>query len=84
MLTPLVFLHGFFSVELLMTDVALEGAIIAMRPLVNPEISLLGILLATDFTGERLLARVGDQMPLHGRHADEPFATNGTDGQYLG
>ena len=35
MLTPLVFLHGFFSVELLVTDVALEGAIIAMRPLVN-------------------------------------------------
>lgn len=84
MLAPLVLLHGLFSVELLVANVALKWAIVAMRPFVDPEISLLSVLLATDFAGKRLLSRVSDQMPFHGCHADEPFATNCTDWQDFG
>jgi hypothetical protein len=81
MLTPLMLLHGFFPVELLVADVTLEGPIVAMRPLVDPEVSFLGVLFATDFAGEWFFSRMCDQMPLHGCHADKPFATNSTNRQ---
>lgn len=81
MLTPLMLLHGLFAVEFLVANVALKGSIVAMSSLMDAQIALLGVLLAADFTGERFFSRVSDQMPFHGCHADEPFATNCTDWQ---
>ena len=49
-----------------------------------PEVSLLGVLLPADFAGERFLAGVGDQMPLHRGDANEPLAANAADRKDLG
>lgn len=83
MLAPLMFLHGLLSVELLVANVALERSVISVGPFVDPQISLLSVLLATDFAGEGLLSRVSDQMPLHCRHADEPFTADRADWEYF-
>lgn len=83
-LSPLMFLHGFFSVEFLCADVALEGAVIPVGSLMNPKISFLSVLLATDFAGEGFLAGVGDEVPLHGGHADKLLAAHSADRKNLG
>ena len=47
----------------------------------HPQISLLRVLLATDFARERFLAGVSDQVPLHRGDADEALAAHSADGQ---
>ena len=50
----------------------------------HPEIPLLRVLLPANLAGERLLARVRDQVPLHGGHADEPLAAHAAHREDLG
>jgi len=45
-LAPLVFLHRLLPEELLVTDVALERTVVAVGTLVDPEVSLLCVLLS--------------------------------------
>ncbi len=83
-LPPLVLLHGLLAVELLLADVALERTVVAVRSLVDPEVALLRVLLAAHLARERLLAGVGDEVALHGGHADEALAAHAAHGQDLG
>ena len=49
-----------------------------------PKIALLGVLFATDFTGEWFFSCVSDQMPLHCGNTDKPLTTYCTNRQDLG
>ena len=53
-------------------------------PYTYPKISFLSVLLATDFAGEGFLAGVGDEVPLHGGHADKLLAAHSADRKNLG
>lgn len=68
-LPPLVLLHRLLAEELLMADIALERTVVAVSPLVNPQITLLSILLAANFAIEWSLPSVDDQVSLHGGRA---------------
>lgn len=84
MLAPLMLLHRFFSVELLVANMAFKRTIVTMSSFMDPQISLLSVLFATDFAGKRLLSGVSNQMPLHGCHADKPLLTDSAYRQDLG
>jgi hypothetical protein len=83
-LAPLMFLHRFFSVELLMANMAFKRSIISMSSFVDPEISLLSVLFAADFAGKWLLSGMCHQMSLHSCNADKPLLTNCAYRQDLG
>jgi len=82
-LSPLMFLHGLFSVEFLCTNVTLERSVIPMSSLMNPQISFLCVLFAAHLAGEWLLAGVGHQVPLHRGHAHKVLQAYGTLGLQL-
>merc|ERR1712076_101261 len=50
MLSPLMFLHGFFSVEFLVTNLALKWAIVSVSSFMNPQIALLSVMPSAYFT----------------------------------
>merc|ERR1740123_263197 len=71
MLTPLVFLHWFLSVEFLVANVALEWPFIPVCSLMNPQVPLLCVLLPTDLAVEGPLPGVGDKVSLHRSHTNK-------------
>jgi hypothetical protein len=83
-LTPLVFLHRFFSVEFLMANIAFKRSVVAMSSFMDPKVSLLSVLFATNFTGKWLLSGVSHQVALHGCYTDKPLAADCTYWQDLG
>ena len=84
MLTPLVFLHRFFSVKFLMANIAFKRSVVAMSSFVDPKISLLSVLFATNFTGKWFFSSVSHQVALHGGYTDKPLAADCTYWQDLG
>jgi len=83
-LSPLVLLHWLLTIEFLLADVTFKWTVVGVSPFMHPEISLLRILLATDFAGKGLFASVCHQVPLHRSHTHKLLSAYSTNRNHFG